>query len=82
MRNREGGFCQNQARFRIGQRHAPSHRLPGQGVVIDVRIVSAKSELEAVLAGERSVARAGIAAHFGEDGNHVVSEAPRRLLGE
>ena len=49
---------QDQAGGGIGERHAPPDGLPRQRVVIDVRIVAAQRQLEAVLAGQRAVARA------------------------
>ena len=59
----------------------PAESLTCQDEVIALRIVAAQRQLQPALARQRSVARSGIAADPRHDGNDVVGEAHRLLLG-
>ena len=77
MRHHHRGLEQHQAAGRLFGIDAAPHGLARERVVIEIRIVAAQRELQAILARKRSVACALIAAHLGHYRNHVVAEIPR-----
>ena len=74
MRHFLGRLGEHQAAPGIGAIEAAAREIVKQGLVIELGIVAAEGELEAVLALGRAVAGAGGAAHLIEDGRDVAQK--------
>ncbi len=74
MRHFLGGLGEHEAAPRVGAIEPPAREIVEQGFVVELRIVAAQGELEAVLALGRAVTRSRGAAHLIEDGRYVAQE--------
>ena len=67
---------QHEALVRLDAVDAPAERLPGQDEMIGLGVVAAQRQLQAALAGQGAVTRAGVAADPRHHRNDVVAETP------
>src|SRR5260370_6728182 len=75
------GLCEHEAASRVGAVEAAAREIVEQGFVIELGIVAAEREFEAVLALGSTVTLARSAAHFVEDGRHVAQKRDFGRLG-
>src|SRR5688500_14874774 len=81
MRHRVRSLQEEQAQFRPGRVDPPAAAFAGDRFKVLLRGEAAERELEALLARELAMARAGIAAEASEDWDDVVREGGRRFEG-
>ncbi len=81
MRHFLGWLSEHEAASRVGAIEPPAREIVEQGLVIELRIVAAQGELEAVLALGRAVTRSRGAAYLIEDGRYVAQECDLGRVG-